>query len=117
MTRPPERPFDLGLQAERTALSWQRTTLSFAIASLVGARLLLDVINILSYAIATIGLVITAALFLIGHRRYRTVHTLLVSAPHDRIQLASAIPLFAWALIAFLLALVGLAFAVVAGLR
>lgn len=70
----------------------------------------------MSYAFAAAGLVVTAALFLIGHRRYRAVHTLLVSATDDRVRLDNAVPLFAWVLIVLLLALFGLAFVVVRSL-
>ncbi|GHD83127.1 uncharacterized protein DUF202 [Salinibacterium amurskyense] len=111
MTRAFDRPFDAGLQAERTALAWQRTVLSFAIAALVSARLLLNTVSIGSYAVAALGLIMTAVLFWVGHRRYRAVHTTLVQASTDRIRLASAAPLFLWALAVFVLAVVGAVFA------
>ncbi|MBH0099776.1 DUF202 domain-containing protein [Salinibacterium sp. NSLL150] len=111
MTRAFDRPFDAGLQAERTALAWQRTVLSFAIAALVSARLLLNTVSIGSYAVAALGLIMTAVLFWVGHRRYRAVHTTLVQASTDRIRLTSAAPLFLWALAVFVLAVVGAVFA------
>jgi len=108
-----DRPFDAGLQAERTALAWQRTVLSFAIAALVSARLLLNTVSIGSYAVAALGLIMTAVLFYVGHRRYRAVHTTLVQSATDRVRLTSAAPLFLWALSVFLLALTGAAFAII----
>lgn len=113
MTRAFDRPFDAGLQAERTALAWQRTVLSFAIAALVSARLLLNTVSIGSYAVAALGLIMTAVLFWVGHRRYRAVHTTLIQASTDRIRLTSAAPLFLWALAVFILAIIGAVFAVV----
>ncbi|EPR76742.1 hypothetical protein ADILRU_0925 [Leifsonia rubra CMS 76R] len=113
MTRACDRPFDAGLQAERTALAWQRTVLSFAIAALISARLLLNTVSVGSYAVAAIGLVMTAVLFWVGHRRYRAVHTTLVQASTDRIRLTSAAPLFLWALAVLVLAIMGAVFALV----
>jgi len=113
VTRAFDRPFDAGLQAERTALAWQRTVLSFAIAALVSARLLLNTVSIGSYAVAALGLIMTAVLFWVGHRRYRLVHTTLIQASTDRIRLTSAAPLFLWALAVLILALIGATFAVV----
>ncbi|TQO19385.1 uncharacterized protein DUF202 [Rhodoglobus vestalii] len=111
MTRTFDRPFDAGLQAERTALAWQRTVLSFAIAALISARLLLNTVSGGSYAVAAIGLVMTAVLFWVGHRQYRAVHTTLVQASTDRVRLTSAAPLFLWALAVFVLAILGAVFA------
>ena len=112
-TQPFDRPFDLGLQAERTALSWQRTTLASAVAFLLAARLLVEVLGTLSFLVAAIGLILTAVLFLVGYRRYRSTHTILVSSSGERVALTSAVPLFAWAIVVFCLAVVGFAFAVI----
>ena len=112
-----DSPFDPGLQAERTALSWQRTTLAFSIGSLVVARLLVDYLGSLSFLIAASGLVIAAGLFLMGHRRYRSAHTILVGSSGKRVALPSAMPLLALALalafVVFGLATFGLVLAVI----
>lgn len=111
-----DRPFDVGLQAERTALSWQRTSLASAVGFLVAARLLADFFGILSFLVAAVGLVVTAALFAIGHRRYRLAHKILTGSSGERVALTSAVPLFAWAAVAFCLAVFGLAFVIVLAL-
>ena len=116
MTWTPDGRFNVGLQAERTALAWQRTALSFAVASLLGARLLLDVFNILSYIVAALGMGLTAMVFLIGHQRYRSVQNLLQNSLHNRIPLVSAVPLLMWATTTFFMGLFGLSFAVLLGI-
>ena len=72
---------------------------------------LTTVVSIGSYAVAALGLIMTAVLFWVGHRRYRAVHTTLVQASTDRVRLTSAAPLFLWALAVFVLAVVGAVFA------
>ena len=111
-----DRPFDAGLQTERTALSWQRTTLASAVGFLVAARLLAEFLGILSFLVAAAGLVVTAALFVIGHRRYRSAHEILTGSSDERVALTSAVPLFAWATVAFCLAVLGLVFVIVLAL-
>lgn len=111
-----DRPFDVGLQTERTALSWQRTTLASAVGFLVAARLLADFLGILSFLVAAIGLVATAALFVVGHRRYRSAHEILTGSAGERVALTSAIPLFAWTVVVFSLAVFGLVFVIVVAL-
>lgn len=113
MSDPLDRPFDVGLQTERTALSWQRTTLASAVVFLLAARLLAEVVGRLSFLVAAIGLILTAVLFLVGHRRYRSIHTILVASSGQRVALTSAAPLFAWAIVVFCFAVVGLVFAVI----
>ena len=116
MSDPLDRPFDVGLQTERTALSWQRTTLASAVGFLLAARLLMEFFGILSFLVAATGLVITAALFIAGHRRYRSTHRLLVGSARQRVQLSSAVPLFIWTAVVFCLAVFGLAFVIVIAL-
>lgn len=113
MSDPLDRPFDAGLQTERTALSWQRTTLASAVGFLVAARLLAEFFGVLSFLVAAIGLVIMAVLFMVGHRRYRSAHQLLVSSAGQRVPLSSAVPLFIWTAVVFCLAVFGLVFAIV----
>jgi len=87
--------------------------LSFAIAALVSARPLLNTVSIGSYVVAALGLIMTAVLFYVWHRRYRAVHTTLIQASTDRIRLTSAAPLFMWALAVLVLTTIGAVFALV----
>ncbi|GAA3738170.1 hypothetical protein GCM10022239_12250 [Leifsonia bigeumensis] len=106
----PDRPFDLGLQAERTALSWQRTTLALAVGILIAARLLAEISIVLSSTVAGVGLIATSLLFFVGYRRYRSAHRALVAAAEERVAFSKAFPLFVWALAVFCLAIAGLGF-------
>lgn len=111
-TRAVGKPFDVGLQAERTALAWQRTTLALAVGVLLAARLLVVVWGSLSYLIVAGGLVLVAGLFLLGYRRYESAHQTLVTSVGQRIPLTSALPLFIWSLAVFCLALCGMILAI-----
>lgn len=99
------KPFDVGLQAERTALSWQRTSLSLAVGVLLAARLVVVAWGSLSYLIVASGLVAVVGLFLLGYRRYAFAHHTLITSVGQRVPLTSALPLFVWALAVFGLAL------------
>jgi len=116
MSDPLDRPFDVGLQTERTALSWQRTTLASAVGFLLAARLLMEFFGVLSFLVAAIGFVITAVLFMVGHHRYRSAHQILTRSSGERVALTSAVPLFTWTLLVFSLAVLGLVFAIVIAL-
>lgn len=111
MTDPLAQPFDVGLQTERTALAWQRTSLASIVGVLIAARLLLDLIGVASILFAGAGLVITVALFLVGHQRYRSAHRILITSG-DRAGLTSAVPLFAWTIIVLMLGILALGFAI-----
>ena len=112
MKRLPGRPSDGGLQAERTALAWQRTTLAFAVATLVGARLLTSVFGRASFVIGAVGVMLMVLVFVVGHRRYRTNHARLTATGSARVPLARAAPLLFYAVAAITVGLLGLAFAV-----
>ena len=116
MTKHPDGPVDAGLQSERTALSWQRTTLAFVVGSLVAARLLAEAIGPFSFLIAAGGLVLAAVLFFLGHRRYRSTHAILVTAAGQRVALTSAVPLFMWAATVLCLGITGTAFIIATAL-
>ena len=69
-----ERVFDEALQLERTALSWQRTLISLAVASLAVGRGLELVIGPASWVIASSGLGMTVTMFVVTRRKYRQAH-------------------------------------------
>jgi putative membrane protein len=82
-----ESVFDEGLQLERTALSWQRTLLSLAVASLAVGRGLDLVIGPTSWLIAAAGVGVTVAMFVVTRRKYLLAHRHLTtvdatSLPH-----------------------------------
>jgi uncharacterized membrane protein YidH (DUF202 family) len=112
VSNPIDRPFDVGLQAERTALAWQRTTLSFGVATLVAARLTANVFGMASFVVAAAGVVLMVTGLFVSHRRYRLIHTRLTEATSARVPLASAVPLVLYALAAFALGFVGLVIAI-----
>ena len=66
-----DRPFDAGLQLERTALAWRRTTLSLVVGSLAGARILPEVWGPAGLIVAGVGILASVALFVLAHRRFR----------------------------------------------
>jgi putative membrane protein len=107
------KPFDIGLQAERTALSWQRTTLSLAVGVLLAGRLLVVVLGSLSYLVVGGGLMLVVGLFLLGYRRYESAHFTLVTSVGERVPLTSALPLFIWAFAVFIFAVGGMILAIV----
>ncbi|GAA2091966.1 hypothetical protein GCM10009841_00580 [Microlunatus panaciterrae] len=72
-----ERPWDAGVQNERTRLAWQRTTLSVLGCLLLIARLVADVSTTLALLIVLAGVVTTASLGLLSIRRYRRTHSSL----------------------------------------
>lgn len=55
--------FDPGLQPERTALAWRRTTLSLMLGSLVALRLLPPALGTWSFAVGFLGLAATGYLW------------------------------------------------------
>lgn len=107
-----ESVFDRGLQLERTALAWQRTTLTLAAGSLVAGRVLLPVFGLASWVIGGAGLIVSVALFAFARRRYSRAH-------HHLMQVDSgSLPGEGWligacALMCFVGGLAGLVFVVV----
>lgn len=90
-----ERVFDEGLQLERTALAWQRTLLSLAVASLAVGRGLEPIIGPASGVVAAAGLGSTITLFVVTRRNYAQAHRHLTtitadSLPHGGGLIASA---------------------------
>jgi Domain of unknown function (DUF202) len=78
-----ERVFDEGLQLERTALAWQRTLLSLAVASLAVGRGLELIIGPASWAVAAVGLGVTVTMFVVTRRKYLQVHQHLTTIDAD----------------------------------
>lgn len=69
------RPFDAGLQIERTALSWRRTALSVAIGSLVALRALPEYLGSGVWVIpGVIGVLGALVLWWTAAVRYRRFH-------------------------------------------
>lgn len=81
------RPFDSGLQPERTALAWRRTALAIAVGALVAVRLLPELFGVWSIIPAGAGLVLAVIILVAAHHRYRAHHTRLTNAETDRIPL------------------------------
>ncbi len=74
---PDEHPFDVGLQPERVALSWQRTALAIAVGSLLYGRIVASQLGILSLLPVMAGLVLAAVMGWWSRRRYEHHHVTL----------------------------------------
>jgi uncharacterized membrane protein YidH (DUF202 family) len=76
------RPWDSGLQNERTGLAWQRTMLAGLTCSLLVARLLAEVFVVLAILTGFVALLVTAALGWMAIARFRrNSHALHASRP------------------------------------
>ena len=73
------RPFDPGLQPERSALAWQRTALGIAVGSLVFGRILSTSLGLFALLPMLAGLAMSAVLGMQSHRRYSHHHRTLTS--------------------------------------
>lgn len=82
------RPFDAGLQPERTALAWRRTALALVVGAVVGIRVLPALLGTWALVPAGAGIVLAVVLLIASHARYRRQHELLTSADSDRIVLS-----------------------------
>ena len=76
---PAERPFDPGLQPERTALAWRRTALALVVGSLLGLRVLPQLLGPGGLAVAAAGVIAALGVLGAAHLRYRRVHRILTS--------------------------------------
>lgn len=83
------KPFDPGLQPERTGLAWQRTALALMVGSLVAARILGELAGPAASLFGFAGAIASVVLLLSAHRRYGEHHRRLV-AEGDRAPLADA---------------------------
>lgn len=73
----PERAFDPGLQAERTALAWRRTALAMSVASVGAARLAVPTFGVVAVVLGALGVLQAALVAAIAWHRYRAVHVSL----------------------------------------
>lgn len=74
MSRLPDTVFDQGLQAERTALAWERTAIAAMVAGVLMARYASQSVH---FAFALLGLaqvVVGAGLLLWSARHYEDLH-------------------------------------------
>jgi uncharacterized membrane protein YidH (DUF202 family) len=79
-----EHPFDAGLQPERTALAWRRTSLSVTVGALISLRVLPHYWGPWGLILAGAGVVLSIIMIVLAHRRYQTHHRRLTSGAHVR---------------------------------
>ena len=77
-----QRPFDAGLQPERTALAWRRTSLSVTVSALISLRVLPHYWGPWGLILAGAGVVLSLVMIVLAHRRYQTHHRRLTSGEH-----------------------------------
>lgn len=82
-----DRPWDAGLQPERTALAWRRTALALVVAAVVSGRLLTVTFGMGALVPSALGLVAASATLVLSQRRYRYVHEQLTASASYRIPL------------------------------
>lgn len=102
--------FDVGLQAERTALAWQRTALAVAVGAVAAERLAAPVLGVASLVVAAVGLLLAVVVMATARRRYRAVHESLSARGDLTAVRSSAAPIAALACAGLLVALLALAF-------
>jgi uncharacterized membrane protein YidH (DUF202 family) len=61
---------DPGLQPERTALAWRRTSLALVVGSLAAVRVLPQLIGAWGYAAAGLAFAVSVGILIASHRRY-----------------------------------------------
>jgi uncharacterized membrane protein YidH (DUF202 family) len=86
-SRPGDRPFDQGLQPERTALAWRRTCLSLALGALIAVRVLPHFWGPAGLIVAGAGVILSIVMLVLAHQRYRTHHDRLTSGRFEHLGL------------------------------
>ncbi|WP_061962730.1 YidH family protein [Demequina aurantiaca] len=74
-----DKPFDEGLQPERTLLAWRRTALSFGLACAASIKVLAGNGGVVVLALGVIGMALAVATYVTSARRYRRAHAELVA--------------------------------------
>jgi putative membrane protein len=82
------RPFDAGLQPERTALAWRRTAMAVAVGSLAALRILPEVLGSWALGPAALGAAVSLVALIATQRRYRRIHTVLTASDGGRVALS-----------------------------
>ena len=100
--------FDTGLQAERTALAWQRTALAMAVGAVGAGRLAAPVLGPISLVLAGAGLLQALAVAATARRRYRAVHASLTTQGDLTAVRQAGVPIAAMACSGFLVGLLAL---------
>ncbi len=72
-----ERPYDPGLQPERTVLAWQRTSLSLGAGALVYSRVIAPAVGDWAWVFALFGLAVSLTIGIWARRRYAYTHRTL----------------------------------------
>lgn len=71
-----------GVQPERTALAWQRTSLALAVGALGAGRLLQPLIGGAAWVLAGLGVLAAASLARAGRRRTSAWSAVVDASPH-----------------------------------
>ena len=91
MSAPPDQPYDAGLQAERTALAWRRTSLALAVGALISLRVLPHYWGLPGIVLSGIEVVLSLIVIRLAHRRYQTHHQRLTSGQYVQIGLPDGV--------------------------
>lgn len=107
-----DRPFDPGLQPERTGLAWQRTALSIGMGALVFARIEATVLGVWSWVFAGAGLAAAVLIGVWSRRRYAYTHRTLTAG---RTRLADGLLLAVVSVVVAVAGVIALILSLVAG--